>query len=180
MKILVNQKVFVIGVLCGLPVIAWALLAWEPFDRLLAHFFPEMFTDEVGRFVPYTHFDALAATIVLTVYAAVPIAVILLVYGMVRSVWQNGAEKAARTVEKGVETTAVGVVTVLSALSTAMIAVAGFAARAMTNTPDDIQEKDYVDINRMAEWEPWEHAEYDWGNRHQDANHNSDKYTSFH
>ena len=99
---------------------------------------------------------------------------------MVRSVWQNGAEKTARTVEKGVETTAVGVVTVLSVLSTAMIAVAGFAARAMTNTPDDIQEKNYVDINRMAEWEPWEHAEYDWGNRRQDASHNSDKYTSFH
>lgn len=139
MKILVNQKVFVIGVLCGLPVITWALLAWEPFDRLLAHFFPEMFTDEVGRFLPYTPFDALAATIVLTVYAAAPVALILLVLGMVRSVRQKGFEKTAKTVEKGVETAAVGIVTVLSALVTAVLGVVGFATR---NLPDTAEQEE--------------------------------------
>lgn len=156
-----KRRVLIAAGLIGLPVITWALLAWEPFDRLLGHFFPEMFYDNLGRFVPYTPIDAMAATIVLAVYAAVPIAVILLVVGTVRSVRKNGTEKTVTTVEKGVEATAVGIVTVLSALATAMIAVAGFAAREIRY----IQEEDYDDIDRTAEREPWDYDEYDWDSR---------------
>jgi hypothetical protein len=173
-----KRRVLIAAGLIGLPVITWALLAWEPFDRLLARFFPEMFMGEFGRFVPYTPFDALMSTILLTVYASVPIAAILLVVGVVRWVRQKWSEKTAKTVEKGTEA-AVGIVYVLTGLWAVVLGIAGFAARAMANSAEDIQEKNYMDINRMAEWEPWEWAEYDWGNRRQDANHNSDKYTSF-
>lgn len=119
MKIFMNHKVFVIVGLIGLPIVTWALLAWEPFDRLLGHFFPEMFYDNLGRFYPYTPIEAFGATIVLTVYAAVPVAVILLVVGMVRSVRRRGL---GMTVKKG----ATGVVGILSVFWMVMIAVAGF------------------------------------------------------
>lgn len=100
-----KKRMFIAAGLIGLPVITWALLAWEPFDRLLARFFPEMFYDEVGRFVPYTPFDALLSTILLAVYPAVPIALILLVCGVVQSVRRRGAAgtaiRAGRIVYRG-------------------------------------------------------------------------------
>lgn len=138
-----KERMFIAGGLIGLPAITWALLAWEPFGRLLARLFPEMFYDEVGRFYPYTPIEAFGAAVVLTAYAVVPIAVILLVVGMVRSVRKNGAQKTARTVEKGVETTAVGIVTVLSALVTGVLAIAGFAAREIATGADDEPSHDY-------------------------------------
>lgn len=165
MKIFMNHKAFVITGLCALPVITWALLAWEPFDRLLARFFPEMFTDGIGRvvgFVPYTPFDALAATIVLTVYAALPVALILLVRGVVQSVRQNGTEKTARTVEKGAEATAVGFVTVLSALWMGVLGVAGFAARSMENSAE---QEDRDEENPLFGLPEIKLDEYDWGDR---------------
>lgn len=111
----VKRRALIAAGLIGLPVITWALLAWEPFDRLLGHFFPEMFYDEAGRFYPYTPIEAFGVAVVLTAYAAVPIAVILLVVGMVRSVRRRGF---GMKVEKG----ATGVIGVLSVFWMVMIA----------------------------------------------------------
>lgn len=33
----VKRRMLIAAGLIGLPVITWALLAWEPFDRLLGH-----------------------------------------------------------------------------------------------------------------------------------------------
>ncbi len=158
-----KERMFIAGGLIGLPAITWALLAWEPFGRLLARLFPEMFYNEVGRFVPYTPFDALLSTILLAMYAAVPIAAILLVIGVMRSVRHNGAEKTARTVEKGVETTAVGIVYVLSGLWTAVLGIAGWAAREMAAAAEEERQRE--EENRLSGDSAMEWDEFDWDNR---------------
>ncbi|MDX1252294.1 MAG: hypothetical protein IDH49_08635 [Gammaproteobacteria bacterium] len=157
----VKKRMLIAAGLIGLPVITWALLAWEPFNRLLARFFPEMFYDNLGRFVPYTPVDAMAAMIVLTVYAAVPLAVILLVYGGVRSVRRRGA---AGTVEKGVETTAVGIVYVLSGLWAAVLGIAGWAAREMAAAAAE-EERQREEENGLFGDSAMEWDEFDWDNR---------------
>ena len=125
----ITRRMVIAVALIGLPAMTWALLAWEPFNRLLGYFFPEVFYDNLGRFVPFTTTMALAATLVLTVYAAIPSARVLLVIGLVRWVRKTEPEKRSKTVEKSIEATAVGIVTVLSGLETVMIAVLGVVGR---------------------------------------------------
>lgn len=125
----ITRRMVIAVALIGLPAMIWALLAWEPFNRLVGYFYPEMFYDSLGRFVPYSPTTALAATLVLTVYAAIPSALLLLVIGLVRWVRKTEPEKRSKTVEKVIETTAVGIVTVLSGLATTMIAVVGVVGR---------------------------------------------------
>ena len=90
-----KKRMLIAGGLISLPVMTWALLAWEPFNRLLARFFPEMFYDEVGRFVPLMPVEATAATILLMVYVAPSVLAIFLAYAMARSVRRRGAAGTA-------------------------------------------------------------------------------------
>lgn len=145
----VKRRALIAAGLIGLPVITWALLAWEPFNRLLAHFFPEMFYDEVGRFVPYTPIDALGATIVLTVYAAAPILAILLVVGEVWSVRRRGF---GIKVEKG----PTGVIGVLSVFWMVMIAAVGFIMDAL-EVDEEYARAEEEEEEREKEWqEDWD------------------------
>lgn len=141
-----KKRMLIAGGLISLPVMTWALLAWEPFSRLLGHFFPEMFYDEVGRFVPYTHFDALLTTIQLSVYASPTVLAIFLVYVIARSVRRRGL---GMTVEKG----AMGVTGILSVFWMVMIAVAGFVMYALEVDEKYVQAEDEEREKREKEWQ---------------------------
>lgn len=142
-----KRRALIAAGLIGLPVMTWALLAWEPFDRLLGHFFPEMFYDEVGRFVPLMPVEAQALTIILTVCVAVPVAVILLV---VRSVRRRGF---GMTAKKG----AAGMVGILSVLWMVMIAVAGFIMD-MLEVDEDYVRAEEEREEEEKEWDRIHHG----------------------
>lgn len=141
--------------LIGLPVITWALLAWEPFDRLLARVFPGMFYDEVGRFVPLMPVEALGVTIVLTVYAAPFVLATFLAYAMVRSVRRRGAAgtviRAGRIAYRGSVVVLVAVWGMVLVLAHGML---GFLAFLLEGA-DDTDDRD-----RYGCYSGWEHRQH--------------------
>lgn len=163
-----KKRMFIAAGLIGLPVITWVLLAWEPFDRLLARFFPEMFMGEFVRFVPYTPFDAFLATILLTVYAAVPLVVILLIYdAMVRSVRRRGAAgtaiRAGRIAYRGSVVILVavwGMVLVIVHGIMVLLAGAGESAEHYSENAHGADDHDFQPRDRYGCYNGWDHRQH--------------------